>query len=82
LKKVVATFSPAVDSYTKAPGEELITSISISGARNFSVGGCFGLALLLCLGSGEEPITQLEPVSLSRLKRLRRPSFSFSIERG
>jgi len=81
LKKVVANLLASGDSYTKRRCEELITSISISGARNFSVGGSFDWLLLLCLGSGEEPITQLEPVSLSRLKRLRRPIF-FVLDRA
>ena len=75
LKKVVAALLASGDRYTKQRCEELIANISQSGARNFSVDGSFDWLLLLYLGSGEEPITQLEPVSLSQLKRARRSIF-------
>jgi hypothetical protein len=81
LKKVVANLLASGDSYTKRRCEELITNISKSGARNSSVDGSFDWILLLYLGSGGEPIAQLEPVSLNQLKRVRRPIF-FVLDRA
>jgi hypothetical protein len=72
LKKVVANILASGDLYTKRRCGELIANISKSGAQNFGVDGSFDWLLLLYLGSGEEQITQLEPVISDQLKRVRR----------
>jgi hypothetical protein len=71
LRKVVANLLSSGDRYTKRRCEELITNISKSGARNFSVDGSFDWLLLLFLGAGGEQITQLEQVISNQLKRVR-----------
>jgi hypothetical protein len=81
LKKVVASILASGDPYTKRRCGELITNISKSGARNFSVDGSFDWLLLLYLGSGGEPITQLEPPVSNQLKRVR-PSILFVLDRA
>jgi hypothetical protein len=81
LKNVVANLLASGDRYTKRRCEELITNISKSGARNFSVGGSFDWLLLLYLGAGGEQTAQLEPVSLNQLKRARRTIF-FVLDRA
>jgi hypothetical protein len=81
LKKVVANLLASGDRYTKRRCGELITNISKSGARNFSVGGSFDWLLLLYLGSGGEQITQLEPAISNQLKRVR-GSILFALDRA
>jgi len=70
LKRVVANLLASADPYAKRRCEELISNISSSGARNFSVDGSFDWLLLLYLGSGAEQISQLEPVISKQLKRV------------
>jgi len=72
LRKVVASILASGDRYTKRRCGELLTNISKSGARNFSVDGSFDWLLLLYLGSGREQITQLEPDISDQLKPVRR----------
>jgi hypothetical protein len=81
LKKVVANLLSSGDRYTKRRCGELITNISKSGARNFSVDGSFDWLLLLYLGSDEEQITQLEPAISNQLKRVR-GSILFVLDRA
>jgi hypothetical protein len=81
LKKVAANLLASGDRYAKRRCQELIANISKSGARNFCVDGSFDWLLLLYLGSGGEPITQLEPAIFNQLKRVRR-SILFVLDRA
>ena len=81
LKKVVANILASGDRYSKRRCGELITNISKSGARNFSVDGSFDWLLLLYLGSDGAPITQLEPAISDQLKRVR-GSILFVLDRA
>jgi len=80
VNKVVADLLAGGDPYTKRRCEELITKISKSGARNFSVGGSFDWLLLLYIGSGGEQLAQLDPAISSQLRRVR-PSIALVLDR-